>query len=479
MKKLLLLLLVSALTALLWLRSREDHPTDPPAPLPVSPLTALLSQARESPALKGTVIGVCVIDDQGKVIFESQSRDSFIPASTLKTVTTATALEVFGADYQIATQVKAASKIKDGLISGDVVLVGGGDPTLTLADLTGWARQLREQGLRRIAGRIVGDGRLFTGSLFGDFWNWGDIGNGYGAPVSGLNLEHNRYTAWLQSGETLGAPARLIKTAPEVPGIQWANEISTGTADSGDGTVLYGGERTSRIFLRGTVPLNKKPFTVTGAVPDPERFTAYHFDQALRAAGIEITGQPIPAPLNYDSAKAGETLIEHRSPPLKEIVTSIHATSDNQETQCLFLLLGLKSNEPPQQAIRNHWQKRGLHFEGLRMEDGCGLARADFIRPQDLAMLQWVTKQGEQGEVYRDSLLTSRNETLKWKAGAMSGIRSYTGYLQHASGKELSFAIMFNHFSDSKAIAELRDQLIEAMSTLPIPEAKAAPAIHP
>ena len=340
--------------------------------------------------------------------------------------------------------------------------MGGGDPMLNLADLHVMAEDLKKRGVTTIQGRIIGDGRLFKGSIFDDFWNWGDIGNGYGSAVSGLNLEHNRYTAVFRASATVGQPAEFLGTDPEVPGVTAINETLTGAADSGDGVVIHGGEHTGVVHLRGSVPLGESHFQILGAVPDPEYFAAHHLKKILITAGITVRGSAAAwTALEMPPAEPTEVLVTHRSPTLKEIITSIHATSDNHETECLFRLLGLQGRKASDAVIREHWKTRGLAFTGLRMEDGCGLARADFITPHDLTRLQHLAARGPFGAIYKDSLLSK--DTLHWKGGAMSSIRSTTGMITTKSGKDYSFTFMINHYADSQAASALRDALIEAM----------------
>ncbi|TDU70902.1 D-alanyl-D-alanine carboxypeptidase/D-alanyl-D-alanine-endopeptidase (penicillin-binding protein 4) [Prosthecobacter fusiformis] len=458
MKNALICFLLAVLTALLFILGREESP-QPPVPVRHPELVRLFDKAEQNPALSGTVIGFCLLNAEGKTVFERQSEKAFIPASTLKTVTTATALEKWGPDYRIQTHIKSTARMTDGLIQGDVMIEGGADPMLSLEDLKSWVQTLLDKGLKRITGDIIGDGRLLAGSLYDDFWNWGDIGNGYGSGVAGLNLEHNRFTASFQSGSQEGAKAVFLGALPEVPSVRWVNEVTTGAADTGDGVVIYGGERTGVIHLRGTVPLGAGDFAVTGAVPDPERYAAHHLRRLLLEAGIVVEGAVMTAAAN-DVPEAAEVLITHESPPLLEIITSIHASSDNHETECLYRLLGIVGKKAPDEVVREHWSNRGLIFEGLRMEDGCGLARADFIRPLDLARLQHVVGAGPHGKAYRASLSATEDGTLRWKGGAMSGVRSYTGFVKGASGEEFSFAVMLNHFSDAQAVTTLRDELI-------------------
>lgn len=151
-------------------------------------LAALLDQAKENPGLASAAIGFCVLNAKGGVVFEREARTGFIPASSLKTVTTATALEMWGPEFRIETRLRATAILSEGVINGDVVIEGGADPMLSREDLKAWATELKARGLQRIMGRIIGDGEMLSGTIYADFWNWGDIGNGYGSGVAGLNL---------------------------------------------------------------------------------------------------------------------------------------------------------------------------------------------------------------------------------------------------------------------------------------------------
>jgi len=465
-KNALILILTAALAFVLW-----QQATRLPEPIPVvvepvvpqeSPIHKILREAAAQPGLAGAAIGFCLMDAEGAVIEDHQANTAFIPASSLKTVTTATALEIWGPDFQIETKLSTATLPSNGVIEGDLILVGGGDPMLSLADLHVMAEDLKKRGVTSIQGRIIGDGRLFKGSIFDDYWNWGDIGNGYGSAVSGLNLEHNRYTAVFRASAEVGEPAEFLGTDPEVPGVTAINETLTGAADSGDGVVIHGGENTSVVHLRGSVPLGKSHFQILGAVPDPEYFAAHHLKKILITAGITVAGEAVAWNfLQTPPAVANQVLATHRSATLKEIITSIHATSDNHETECLFRLLALHGQKAPDAVIREHWKSRGLTFTGLRMEDGCGLARADFITPHDLTRLQHLAARGPFGAIYKDSLLSKG--TLHWKGGAMSSIRSTTGMITSKTGKDYCFTFMINHHSNSQAASAVRDALIEAI----------------
>lgn len=445
----------------------QEPASEPPPPPPEDPFAGLKSafdHAAADPALAGAAIGCCVIDSRGEVILDHNAGTALIPASTFKTLTTATALEVLGPDFRFETAVGATGSPQNGILTGDLVILGGGDPLLARTDLDQWAAELAKTGLKTVKGRVIGDGRLYRGSLFPDFWNWGDIGNGFGSPVSGLNCEHNRFAARFQPGTAVGDAATLDALSVQMPGVALHNEVGTGPTDSGDGVMIHGGERADVISFRGTVPLGGVDFTVVGAVTDPERFAAEQFRQALAAAGVAVEGGAVAAADPMPGVT--QWLIRHRSPPLTDIVASIHATSDNLETECVFRAIGIHAKKAPDAAIREHWAARGLRFSGLRMVDGSGLARADHVTPRDLARLQFLAAKGPAGEQYRNSLTANEAGTLRWKAGAMSAIRSYTGYATSASGGEHCFALIVNHHADRAAVDRLRDTLWEGLLNL-------------
>ncbi len=398
--------------------------------------------------LAGMSVGYCVLDERGEVMWQKQAHTAFIPASALKTLTTATALEMLGPQFVFQTELRGAKPV-NGVIEGDVWIIGGGDPMLSTDDLQQLAAQIAKLGVKTIRGRVRGDGSLFGSGLYNNFWNWGDIGNGYGSGVGGLNVDHNRWTVRFQPGTRVGEAARLLN---RLEGVELVNEVITGPPGSGDGVNLYGGERAKTLFLRGSVPLQPKPFEVRGALPDPVGTAVRVLTEALREAGVVIEGKESSA------GPATHVLLKHESPPLIEIVRSIHATSDNHESECVFRMLGVKGGRDAEEVLRAHWKARGLTFSALRMEDGCGLARADYVTPHDLARVQFLAGQGPAGREYRESLLF--NDEVRWKGGAMSGVRTWTGWIRLPEGGERAFALMVNHFSDVQAANDLRDRLL-------------------
>lgn len=408
-----------------------------------------------------TSVGFYLMDSDGQVLGAKNADVGFIPASALKTLTTATALDILGPDFQFTTEVRATSAFdQNGVINGDLVILGGGDPMLSLLDLKSWVVQLQSLGLKSISGNIIGDASFFDDSLAGEFWDWGDVGNGYGSPAAGLNLEHNRFRAIIQSGTTNASSASFFRAEPSVPGVKWDVKLTSSESINQESVMIFGGPLASTIQLRGKVPLNRE-ISVTGAVPDPAIFTASVFHDLLKDAGVTITGEPKGS---YAPIPADHLLLTHQSPPLIDIVRSIHRISDNHEAECVFKLMG-KIKGDPVSVIHDHWADRVDLRSASRIVDGSGLSRANFITPQALTLIQHETAKGKHSKVYVDSLNATADGKVRLKAGAMSGIRTYTGYITANSGNTLTFALMYNHFNadDSSAIAENRDSVFSAI----------------
>lgn len=427
---------------------------------PESDLAKAFREWSEDPRLAGAAVGFCVLGPEGEELYLSPlAETAFCPASALKTVTTAAALDLLGPEFRFETALAAAAPGPNGVLAGNLVLLGGGDPTLAAEDLDALAAELVKQGLKRVEGRVIPDASVFPPQAVSDHWNWGDIGNAYGAGAYGLNVDRNRLEISFQPDKRTGSPARLLETPVTGKETRWINRVSTGPAGSGDQVVVYSEPYGSTVTLQGTVPLGENPFTVTGALPDPPAAAASLMTRALQRAGVTVIGREIPA-----SPPALVKLATHRSASLAEVIGHLHRTSDNLEAQCLFLTIGRQEKKQAAEALRRYWEKQGVFFKGLRLIDGSGLARATMIRPIDLARINHIARQGPHGDRFRDSLSTYLGGKVRAKLGAMSGVKTEVGFLTLPDGKELTYALMANGLDPALDYWPLRESLLEAAS---------------
>ncbi|MCU0794885.1 MAG: D-alanyl-D-alanine carboxypeptidase/D-alanyl-D-alanine-endopeptidase [Akkermansiaceae bacterium] len=419
-------------------------------------LDAVFQEIEEDPALANAAFGFCLLDSKGGMLAGRNEKTPMIPASTLKTLTVAGALETLGEDFRFETVVEAEGDPGQAHLE-TVVIRGGGDPTLAMETLEKWAGEMQARGVKSM-GQVLADASIFPTPTVGDFWGWGDVGNAYGSPVAGLNLNHNRFRAAFAPGK-VGDAARFIGAVPEVPGVTWENGIKTGPAGSGDGVMIYGGPDAGMIRLTGTVPAGVERFEVGGAVPDPARFTAFHFDRLLRERGITISRPPMAG-----SATGLRRWMSHRSASLLEISRHLQATSDNHEAECFFRMMGVKGGGDAAVVLRQHWEARGLNLGSCRIVDGSGLSRANYLPAETLATLQFLATTGPVGGGYRSGLNPAHGGRVKWKGGAMSAVRCYTGLVTMAGGREGYFAMMFNHYPDGAAVEKHVAALVRAMT---------------
>lgn len=416
----------------------------------VSPFEKAFVKWANRPELRSALTALVLLDEQGRVVFSSALGETALcPASALKILTTGAAFGVLGPEFRFETRLIHRP-------DGNLALVGGGDPTLDTDDLDALAAAAIQAGLRAVAGDLVADTTVFAVPPVNDHWNWGDIGNAYGAGAFGLNIGHNRLTVSFQPGEKPGDPAKFLEGGPVAAGTRWVNEVTTGPPGSGDGVTLYSVPLGQIISLAGTVPPGEE-FTVGGAIPDPPAVAVEALRAALVRSGVRFSGKPVP--------RKGEAVLlaSHRSAALPEIVDHLHKVSDNLEAQCLFLTLGNAAQTDPASAVRRYWEKAGVAFEGLRLIDGSGLARANMIRPLDLVRVNFAARHGPHGERYFQSLSASLGGHARAKLGSMSGVKTDTGFLRMNDGREFTFALMANGLDPGLGFWPLRGELLEAV----------------
>ncbi len=443
---------------------------------PWSGVEALVREMAEAEAFRSGTIGFCLLGEGNEPLAELRAGRSMIPASTLKLATTATALEVLGPEFRFVTRLRAEGPWDaDGVLEGDLFLTGGGDPALKSGVLREWAEGLAAEGLREVRGDVLGDARFFPEDILSGAWNWGDVGNYYGAGAAGLNLDHNRYRAVFRPGARAGDAAELLRVEPELYGVRLINGMKTGPEGSGDGGSAYAGAYGMEVRFAGTVPAGVVEFAISGATPDPPQQAASVMREALGQAGVTVGGAALTDRVRREREEklsefpAGAVDLRiHESAPLEELVRHLHAVSDNLEAECCYRLLARRAGvERGEEAIRRHWASRGLQLEGLRMEDGSGLARADVIRPLDLARVLREVRRGPCGDVFYASLPEHREGRVRWKGGAMSRVRGHAGYVETRTRGELVLVLMVNHQEpDDAALREWRERLLERVMGL-------------
>ena len=464
---------------------------------------AELNEMKASSGLRNGQLGFALYDvESGKLLEKERLNETMLPASTLKTVTSAAALGILGEDFKFKTKLEYDGKIEDGVLRGNIYIKGGGDPTLGSSRfkwgtdmpsiLAAFVKKIKAKGIRSIEGSIIGDASIFEDALLPVTWVWSDIGNYYGAGANGLTFNENTYYIYFQPGKTAGEPAEFLRTEPAMPDIQFINEMKTGRSSSGDNGYVYGGPYTFLRFLRGTVPAGGE-FSIKGSIPDPALFTAQSLQAALAADSIKVKGISTSIRKLKLEGKANKdartTLYTHQSPPLKDIVYWLNKKSVNLYAEHMLKMIGyvkLKdgSNSAGVRAIEAYWAGKGIDIGGMHLNDGSGLSRYNGITPGQLAGMLRVNAGEPWFESFWNSLPiagdlndpgtlrrmckgTPAAGNVRAKSGYISRVRTYAGYVNTKSGKRLSFAMMANNYTCTNAqIKKMLADLMVAMANV-------------
>ena len=430
-------------------------------------------------SLRHANLSICVLDIANhSVVADYRSERVAIPASTLKLVTTATALSVVGPDFQFLTEIQYDGTLSATRLNGNLWIKGSGDPTLgstslenTLdweALLSAWADQVGAKGIKAVTGSVIGDGSYFDSYGAVASWQWADIGNYYGSDARGLNFNENKYTLYFDRKTQIGRTPRIVRLEPEIPWIEWVNEVKLAGPRTGDQAYIYGGPYTYLRYVRGTIPLGQGLFDIDGAIPDPPMVAARCFRLALEKNGVTIgKGERV-----VEGAMRGanrKTLFKHTSPPLSVIVDRTNQRSVNLYAEALIKLLGKRlgkegSTRKGTDMLLNYWSGRGVATEGIQLYDGSGLSTRNSISARFLAevlrkvsldkktfpvFLASIPKAGRTGSLSTKFKGSAAEGNLYAKSGTISGVRSYAGYFTGKDGRLYAFAILVNHYTSS------------------------------
>ena len=452
-------------------RTSSPDVTEPSVEIDTSKVQSALNRLADASGMKVARLGFHLIDAKtGDTLLARDAGKTFLPASTMKIVSTGAALYLSGPDYRFRTRIIAAGKVETGVLKGHLIIRGGGDPTLAefgpdkvFAD---WLKALREQEITGVTGGVIGDARCFGYQRAADGWHYADLANYYAAGACGLSFRLNSYEIVFKPGSP-GQPARFVRTNPPLPGVDFTNEMLTGSPKSGDNGYVYGAPYATRLTLRGKVPAGNRYFSIKGALPDPAKFAAQSFSTYLKKNNVSVGGEATTFREASELFPLPEKEIAiSESKPLRELIKSTNFKSRNLHAESLFRTIAGKKKAGLDDATKKaleFYKARGIDTSGLKIDDGCGLSRLNQITPEQLTSILRVLNQGEHGEVFRLSLpAAGREGTLKSigggtiaegkiraKSGTIDRVKCYAGYVSAKSGREYIFAVMVNGYSGS------------------------------
>lgn len=466
-----------------------------------TPAQQYVDKLQRNGVLKNAVWGIKAVDRDGNTVAEYNSGKKLVPASNIKLVTTGVALNHFGADSRFTTEIGYTGEIKDGLLEGDVYIIGHGDPTIGAKDsiATGidalfgrWKSMLKAEGITAVHGRIIGDGSAYEGNLEHQSWGYDDIGTYYGTGTNALCFYQNAIDLAVSAADE-GQHVNMTQTYPDTPWMQMANHSVTGPAGTGNSLYLYTTDLAPYAELRGSFATDRKPKTEHFANKFGALTCAYYFRNYLENNGTPVTGTYadmdrggyIRTPDFVPTQKRGEPVIigQTKSPELKDIARITNVRSDNFYAEAMFRAIGEESTQVSLYdscivVYNKAIQALGLNPLGIRQVDGSGLSRMNYVSPEWMVEFlnamqrsgvfpQFLASLPHPGEGTLSALLPKLEgkERIRIKSGSMDGVLCYSGYILDSSGTpKITLSIMTNN-ADAPA-KEVRAALARLLSLL-------------
>ena len=437
----------------------------------------------------------------GKVLVNVNSEKGLAPASNLKLLTSAVALEILGPDFRMNTYLEYSGTInQSGKLTGNIYIRGEGDPTLGSSEMDGvlsldtlmtvWLLQIKKLGIQTIQGSIIADDSYLDFVPTPDYWFWIDMGNYYGAGTSGLCVNENLYYLYFKPGEKIGDPAAVVRVVPGVPGLFFINHMRTGPVGSGDNGYIYHAPWQWLHQLEGTIPAGVNEFSIKGSLPDPAKFLAQYLKIKLNETGIEVDGvaQTIREVSGDNNQRI--TFYTTSSPPLKDIIYRLNKKSINLYAEQILKLLGKRVNSQPDwesslQVVKDWLKSNNISTEGLFLHDGSGLSWLNRITTLSFVRMLEVISRKSYFNHFNNSLPvagdsadigTMKNfcrgtraaRNLRAKTGGLERVRTHTGYVHTKKGELVCFSMMANDFSGSgRVIESLHEKIMIQLAELP------------
>jgi D-alanyl-D-alanine carboxypeptidase/D-alanyl-D-alanine-endopeptidase (penicillin-binding protein 4) len=460
-------------------------------------LESAIEQLLSVPAAQRAVWGIHAVDlATGQVLYQRNAGIPLAPASNTKLFSTALGLLRLGPDYRFETRVLAAqAPDAAGLLAGDLVLLGGGDPTLSaraipyqkgpvkgdpLAPLAELADQLVRAGVRVVEGDLVGDDSRWPSAPHPDGWTVGDVPWEYGAPVSALTLNDNALRLTIRPPKLPGQSAEITLNPP-VDHFTVHNTVHV--AAGAERKITVDRMPGSRVLLiGGSTPPATGAATELIAVDDPALFAAQALAQLLRDRGVVLHGAPRAAhraPGRAPSEPSGLVLARRLSPPLFETLRVTNKVSQNLHAEIVLrevghVRRGEGTSEAAQKEMTELLASLGVDKLDHSLEDGSGLSRRTLVTPAAITTLLRFLHHGELGNVYAETLpiggedgtLATRfrgirnGSMVRAKTGSISHVAALSGFASDSTTRRIAFAIIVNGFTaPTSEIRSLLDKI--------------------
>jgi D-alanyl-D-alanine carboxypeptidase/D-alanyl-D-alanine-endopeptidase (penicillin-binding protein 4) len=437
----------------------------------------------------------------GRILFERAGAKRFTAASTTKLVTASVGLHRLGSDFRWATWLAAGGPIRNGVLQGDLWVIGGGDLALSRDDLESWAQLLLQAGIHRIEGDVIGDDRAFDLLPWGRGWMWDDLYAAWGAGVSALQLSPSRVQAELRPATEVGSPA-VLRFLDEGPTPAMLNRVRTGAPGSEVRLRFVPSAVGAPVALEGWIPADEERVPLALAPTHPTLHLLRHLEGVFTGRGIGVGGgfrrpsEGERAPLVGEREGEDVWSVEVSGGPLGEALGPLLKRSDNQMAEALLRTLGRElgdggTADDGLEVVHETLAEWGIEPDAAALADGSGMSRYSELTPNALVRLlrrMWQLPEfevlyealpvaGVDGTLTRRLVATAADSNLRAKTGSMTGVRGLAGYVTDGDGETLVFAVLLNGYdAPGEVAAALEDLLIEQLALY---HGAASPRVEP
>jgi D-alanyl-D-alanine carboxypeptidase/D-alanyl-D-alanine-endopeptidase (penicillin-binding protein 4) len=424
----------------------------------------------------------------GKAIYSHHADTPLLPASTLKTVTTAAALRYLSPEYRFITQFLYSGTRQGAIIQGDLIVKAGGDPKLTLENLWQIAQHLRGMGIQQVTGKLLIDSQFFDNLTQAPEWGEDESSQwAYDARLSAFALNFNTLAVHVSPAQVAGTAAQVwLESQP--PYLQLHNQTTTST-QSGNSVALsreQDEQNNVHLYVQGKVSLSAEEKVIYLNVDDPIRYAAESFRSVLKQAGIEVLGATVLGKMPEKT----QLLHRHLSPPLSMILKELNTFSNNFIAEQVLKTIAAEVSKQPGshveglRLVQAFLQALGVRLTGVNLVDGSGLSRKNHVTAQ--AMTDFFTAISNRFDIGPDFLTALRvmgaqgalsprlshspaRAQIRAKTGTLTGMSGLAGYVANTQGAVFAYAFLLNNNRCGYTGADvIEDKIVNAIHQLTV-----------
>jgi PBP4 family serine-type D-alanyl-D-alanine carboxypeptidase len=457
------------------------------------PLSEKLDPILNDDHFKGVIKGAEVYSlDRDKLLYARNRKSLLTPGSGAKLLTAATALAELGSDYRFRTEMYTTGAIRRGVLHGNVIVKGYGDPTLAIKGplrvlngptINEMAEDIKKLGIHRVQGNIIVDDSAFSGGVYPIGWMWDQESQPIQPQITALSVNQGTVGVMYKPGRRSGRKIQVTLT-PKTDNVHVINHAVTGRAGSEDTLQIQRDRATNTIRVTGSLSVDADDGFTRVTVENPELYTGHVLQEQLKKEGVRFhPHSQVHSGTTADDAKLVQT---YHSPPLSEIVRYQNHYNDNFIAEMILKTLGAEIKEEGRgtfddgiDVIHDYMESLGIQSR-FDMMDGSGhtgynqmsadlmvsLLKAEKQQPTFDDFYDSLAVAGEKGILQNGMNGTVAEHRLRGITGMISDIRGLSGYVKTTDGELLAYSILANGAS-KESLSQLVNRFGAALAEVP------------